>query len=264
MPSKLVTMRILAASQRQFLWALLISLGTHLLLALILPGLPMGDFVSPQKSYAEVRLVYIPPKPVEAIKKTGTGPKAKTALPEEGNLLSEQINKLSRAMQFQGTIPAVQLPAEVPEGELSGLLPEVEFPLEEIVLPAGPPLVSTPLVSTPAPREENSPFPPLGRLGSKTHKLPSPIGIEWAGPPRRSLFQPTIPEYSSKVEGEVRLKFWVDPAGKVNNVIVLQKLDADLERISLQYMKQWVFEPLMPGVEQRLQWGTITLRFRRE
>ncbi len=62
----------------------------------------------------------------------------------------------------------------------------------------------------------------------------------------------------------MRLKFWVDPTGRVSNVIVLRKLDADLERISLQYMKQWVFEALRPGVEQRLQWGTITIRFRRE
>ncbi len=222
----------------------------------------MGDFALP-KQYTEVNLLYIPPppEPVKAIKKSSPKPvkKNKTPLPEQGNLLTEQVNKLSKIKEFQGTVSPVELPDDAFEKELDGLLPEADLPIEDVILPAAAPLPANRKISG-----KIGSLPAIGKRTAKSKGLSSQIGIEWAGPPRRFLHQPPIPKYSSKTEGEVRLKFWVDPAGKVSNVLVMQKLDTNLEQLSMQYMKKWLFEPLRPDVEQTLQWGTITIRFRRD
>lgn len=222
----------------------------------------MESFSLP-KAYIKVKLINIPPPPpkkIKKIKKPKKSPvKPKLPTPEQGNLLTNQISKLSKLKQFKGTIPPINLPKEIPEKEINGLLPETDFPVEDIVLPAG-----TPLSSTPVPAEKGSAFSSFDRKAANLQQFSPQVGIEWSGPPRRPVQQPEIPQYTSKIEGEVKLKFWVDSTGKVTNVIVLQKLDAYLERISLQYMKQWVFEALDPRMEQVTQWGTITIRFRHD
>jgi len=88
------------------------------------------------------------------------------------------------------------------------------------------------------------------------------IGIKGPAGNRRILYQPEIPEVKIDKEGEVELKFWVLPDGSVGRVFSLLRGDAELERIAINYIKQWRFNPLDEGGPTVQQWGTITVKFR--
>ena len=64
------------------------------------------------------------------------------------------------------------------------------------------------------------------------------------------------------METEIELTFWVLPSGIVDRAIPTVKGDAELERLAIQYLKQWRFAPLpkdQPPVEE---WGVIPIKFR--
>ncbi len=88
------------------------------------------------------------------------------------------------------------------------------------------------------------------------------IGIKGPAGKREILYKPEIPEVKIDREGEVELKFWVLPDGSVGSVFPLLRGDAELERIAINYMKQWRFNPLDEGGSTVKQWGTITVKFR--
>ncbi len=79
---------------------------------------------------------------------------------------------------------------------------------------------------------------------------------------RKILYKPEIPGVKIDREGEVELKFWVLPDGSVGRVFSLLRGDAELERIAINYIKQWRFNPLDEGGPTVEQWGTITVKFR--
>lgn len=88
--------------------------------------------------------------------------------------------------------------------------------------------------------------------------------INIAGPAarRRILFQPKPPELE-RLESttEIVLKFWVLPDGTVGRVIPTRKASAYLEGLASNHLKRWRFSPLLPGAEDKEQWGEITFRF---
>lgn len=90
------------------------------------------------------------------------------------------------------------------------------------------------------------------------------IGIKGPASKRKILYKPETPQVKIEREGEVELKFWVLSDGSVGSVFPLLRGDADLERIAINYMKQWRFSPLDGGGSAAEQWGTITVKFRLE
>jgi len=108
-----------------------------------------------------------------------------------------------------------------------------------------------------------------GLLGSR--EKPSPgklleenlqLGIKGPLAARKILERPSLPQIKVRVETEIELTFWVLPSGIVDRAIPSVKGDAELERLAIQYLKQWRFAPLpkdQPPVEE---WGMIPIKFR--
>ena len=64
------------------------------------------------------------------------------------------------------------------------------------------------------------------------------------------------------MEAEIELTLWVLPTGTVDRVVPLVKGDAELEKIAVQYLKQWRFAPLPKDQPQVEQSGTIPIKFK--
>jgi TonB family protein len=79
---------------------------------------------------------------------------------------------------------------------------------------------------------------------------------------RKILERPNPPQVKVKVEVEIELTFWVLPSGTVDRVVPSVKGDTELERIAIQYLKQWRFASLPKDQPQAEQWGTIPIKFR--
>jgi len=88
------------------------------------------------------------------------------------------------------------------------------------------------------------------------------LGIKGAVSSRRVLERPLLPQVKVKLETEIELTFWVLPDGMVDRAIPSVKGDAELERVAIQYLKQWRFAPLSKEEPQVEQWGTIPIKFR--
>ncbi len=88
------------------------------------------------------------------------------------------------------------------------------------------------------------------------------LGIKGALASRKILERPSPPQIKSKVEVEIELTLWVLPNGTVDRVVPSVKGDTELERIAVQYLKQWRFAALSKDQPQTVQWGTIPIKFR--
>jgi len=88
------------------------------------------------------------------------------------------------------------------------------------------------------------------------------LGIKGPLATRKILERPNPPQVRLKVEAEIELTLYVLPSGIVDRVIPLVKGDADLERIAIQYLKQWRFVPLPKDQPQVEQWGMIPIKFK--
>jgi TonB family protein len=88
------------------------------------------------------------------------------------------------------------------------------------------------------------------------------LGIKGPLAARKILERPSLPQIKVRVETEIELTFWVLPSGIVDRAIPSVKGDAELERLAIQYLKQWRFAPLpkdQPPVEE---WGMIPIKFK--
>jgi len=110
----------------------------------------------------------------------------------------------------------------------------------------------------------------IGKLLSKTEK-PSPekpleenlrLGIKGPLATRKIIERPQPPHVKVKVEAEIELTFWVLPNGMVDRIVPTVKGDTELERIAIQYLKQWRFAALPTGEPQVEQWGVIPIKFK--
>jgi len=88
------------------------------------------------------------------------------------------------------------------------------------------------------------------------------LGIRGALANRKILERPLPPQAKLKVEVEIELTLWVLPNGTVDRIVPSVKGDAELERIAIQYLKQWRFAPLSKDQPQTVQGGTIPIKFR--
>jgi len=88
------------------------------------------------------------------------------------------------------------------------------------------------------------------------------LGIKGPLATRKILDRPNPPQVRVKVEAEIELTLYVLPSGIVDRVIPSVKGDTELERIAIQYLKQWRFAPLSKDQPQVEQWGTIPIKFK--
>lgn len=88
------------------------------------------------------------------------------------------------------------------------------------------------------------------------------LGIKGPLASRKILVRPPLPSVDIKIEGEVEMTLWVLPDGTVDRVIPSIKVDSELERIAIRYLKQWRFAPLTKDQEQVEQWGSIPIKFK--
>ncbi len=88
------------------------------------------------------------------------------------------------------------------------------------------------------------------------------LGIKGALASRKILERPPPPQVKVKVEAEIEMLLWVLPNGIVDRVIPMTKGDVELERIAIQYLKQWRFAPLPQEKPQVEESGTVWVKFR--
>ena len=88
------------------------------------------------------------------------------------------------------------------------------------------------------------------------------LGIRGPLANRKILEKPQPPQVKLRMEGEIELTFWVLPDGRVDRVVPIIKGDTELERIAIQYLKQWRFAPLPKDQPQVEQWGIIPIKFK--
>jgi TonB family protein len=88
------------------------------------------------------------------------------------------------------------------------------------------------------------------------------LGIKGPVASRRILERPSVPPLKVRIETEIELTFWVLPDGMVDRAIPSVKGDAELERMAIQYLKQWRFAPLSRDQPQVEQWGTLPIKFK--
>ncbi len=88
------------------------------------------------------------------------------------------------------------------------------------------------------------------------------LGIKGPLVSRKILERPSPPQVKVKVEVEIELMLWVLPGGAVHRVVPSVKGDTELEKMAIQYLKQWRFAPLPKDQPQTEQWGTLPIRFR--
>jgi TonB family protein len=88
------------------------------------------------------------------------------------------------------------------------------------------------------------------------------LGIQGPLVFRRIMERPPPPQVRVRVEAEIEMTVIVLPNGTVDRVTPSVKGDAELERIAVQYLKQWRFAPLPKEEPQVEQWGTLPMKFR--
>lgn len=88
------------------------------------------------------------------------------------------------------------------------------------------------------------------------------LGIKGPLATRKILERPNPPSVKVKMEAEIELTLYVLPNGTVDRVIPSVKGDAELERIAIQYLKQWRFVALPKDRPQIEQSGIIPVRFK--
>ncbi len=230
-----------------FTQALLISGTMHLLLILLLPGFRVDQLIS-SKPYIEVSL--LPPPQVIIKKQAPQAPTKKKPKAVKWQALAPRLATGTKRYQTKAGLPLITLPSTIiDKPEAINLLPKEAFSLDE---------------SFTVPSVDQSLSRTLKQItvsGVDSPAKATADEISWEGTPRRYVYKPPNFSYESIFEGEVKLKFWVDHQGNVTNAIVLRRLDAYLERLAIDHVKGYRFEPLK-GKERELQWGTISIEFR--
>lgn len=89
----------------------------------------------------------------------------------------------------------------------------------------------------------------------------APFKLEWEGDIRREPRVQPLPTYNAENEAVITVRFQVKPDGTVGQMIVMRKMNPELEREVLRSLRTWRFSKLPSGVPQTVQWGTITFRF---
>lgn len=90
----------------------------------------------------------------------------------------------------------------------------------------------------------------------------APYQIEGQAARRVVIFK-VIPEYPENLQEQatIKISFTVLPNGQVGEMMPVIKSDAELERVTLDALRQWRFSPLPPYEPQLPEKGIITFRY---
>ena len=90
----------------------------------------------------------------------------------------------------------------------------------------------------------------------------APYEIEGEAAKRTVTFK-VIPEYPEGLQAQaiVKIRFSVLPNGHVGEMIPVIKSDARLEKLTLDALRQWRFNPLPENKPQQAETGVITFRY---
>lgn len=90
----------------------------------------------------------------------------------------------------------------------------------------------------------------------------SPYHIEGQAAKRAVIYR-VIPEYPADLQKEaiIKISFTVVANGQIGDMIPIIKSDATLERITLDALRQWRFNPLPAYEPQQIDNGIITFRY---
>jgi TonB family protein len=174
----------------------------------------------------------------------------------EEKITSEERVKLLRSSPFFKDLDRLFRESSMPMGDYRGKMlslgvGEVEIPRRRILEDKGTEHIIAGIMV-----KNRSQRPSVQGIKKDSMGIKGPAGK------RKILYKPEIPEVQIDSEGEVELKFWVLPDGSVGRVFSLLRGDAELERIAINYIKQWRFNPLDEGGPTVEQWGTINVKFR--
>jgi len=93
------------------------------------------------------------------------------------------------------------------------------------------------------------------------------ISEEIIGPggKRELVYRETVlyPEWAQKkgIEGNIRIKFWVEPDGRINETeLLISSGYPELDIIAEETFRKWLFEPVVK--KNKKVWGVIIFRFR--
>jgi len=80
---------------------------------------------------------------------------------------------------------------------------------------------------------------------------------------RRSVTSKVIPEYPENLQKQaiIKIRFTVLPNGQVGEMLPLIKSDAQLEKVTLDALRQWRFNSLPSTEPQQIETGVITFRY---
>ena len=174
----------------------------------------------------------------------------------KGKITPEERVRLLRSSPFFKDLGRLFRGSSMPMGDyrgktLSGGVGEMEIPRRRILEDKGTERIIARIMV-----KIQSKKPSVQGKKRDSSRIKGPVGE------RKILYKPEIPGVKIDREGEVELKFWVLPDGSVGRVFSLLRGDAELERIAINYIKQWRFNPLDEGGPTVEQWGTITVKFR--
>lgn len=101
-------------------------------------------------------------------------------------------------------------------------------------------------------------------LEKSFERTPANVDIEGPAGDRGLIYreQADYPEWAQKrgIEGNVQIKFWVDPDGKIALTSLLGSSGfPELDVYTEQVFRKWLFEPVRTDKQA---WGIITFRFR--
>ena len=109
-------------------------------------------------------------------------------------------------------------------------------------------------------------MPSVPSLFKEERRKTAGIGekIEGPGGKRKVIYRisPQYPEWAKKkgIEGNIRIKFWISPEGKVvDTEIITSSGYPELDLIAEAIFRKWLFEP---STKNGNVWGIITFRFR--
>lgn len=180
-----------------------------------------------------------------------------------GRLRSLEAALPSARRASDGPLPLAALPEEAAPLARRSALGKVADLLTSEPRPLG-------LQASPGalPRRFEAQAPALPEKRQEALEIQKKKSVEIEGPlsDRRVTYYelPEFPKWAAErgiVEAEVRIRFYVSPAGEVLPDLRVERTSGygALDRLALQALKRWRFEPASAGAGN--QWGIITFRF---
>jgi len=250
---------------------LVLSAGIHLLLLLLFLGIGVGIDFSPQE-FAEIGFVASShgarPRPVRKQTNVVTPqpkPKQPQAAPTKTRQPKAEPVNLPKRRMLEDEKPQVinrETGKLVPTEDQTKISPadqvyDARQIGRDIAATREGERVTDNVAETVGEAKETAPSEDVGTPG-----INQPFTIE-GDAAKRTIMNQKIPRYPSGLQREavVKIRFTVLPDGHVGSMLPVQKGDPTLDEITMKALRQWRFNPLPPGAEQKNVQGIITFRY---